>query len=141
MLDAVCRRLVRVPFPAHSYRLARVTTNMELQASGVKACRCGCGANALVPRTQRGTKCCAAEPWPMSRRVDVGSGSAERREGRCAASGTRRALLQLLHIPQRWKQLHPQQRDRDGPDAAEHGARHRAEQRCGDAAFELAELV
>jgi NAD(P)-dependent dehydrogenase (short-subunit alcohol dehydrogenase family) len=55
--------------------------------------------------------------------------------------GRRTPLLQPLHLPQRRKQLHPQQRDRDGSDAAEHGGRHRAEQRRGDAAFELAELV
>jgi hypothetical protein len=46
-----------------------------------------------------------------------------------------------LDLAQRRKQLHPQQRDRDGADAAEHGGRHGAEQCCGDAALELAELV
>src|SRR5450755_4311898 len=35
---------------------------------------------------------CAAEPGPITKRCCVGPGSAEQREGRCTASGTRESL-------------------------------------------------
>jgi hypothetical protein len=52
-----------------------------------------------VPRTQRSAQRCAAEPGSISQCREIGPGSAEQREERCTASGTRAefALAAFLH--------------------------------------------
>src|SRR5258708_4396815 len=77
------------------------------------------------------------------RMYDIAVGQADIRNAATPLSDLvrARALLHPLDIAQRRKQFHPQQRDRDGADAAQPGRRHRSEQGGGHAALELAELV
>jgi hypothetical protein len=57
----------------------------------------------LVPRTQRSapffTAWCAAEPGPSLLLEKRGPGSAEQREERCTASGTRRRAMTVVCHP------------------------------------------
>ena len=103
------------------------------------------GVDLSCPATQCGAKSRrTAEPGPSNASCRSSRGHGVRVSAYAATTRWRyaaRSLLQPLHLAQRRKQLHPQQRDRDGADAAEHGGRHRAEQGGGDAALELAELV
>ena len=58
-----------------------------------------------------------------------------------AWAGRPSCLFEPLHMPQGWKQFHPQERHGDGSQPAQHGGRHGPKQGRGDATLEFAQLI